>query len=377
MACRVGGRGVTTRLLYLVSHPIQYQAPLLRLIAAEPGIALRVLFERDTEAGYFDVGFDRHVRWDIPLRQGYDSALDAEVDLAAEIARVDVVWLHGWQGGRMRRALSLARRLGKPVLMRGENTDCAMPDGLGLRGVLKRCWLNWIFARVAGFLAIGSDNAAYYRARGIDPARIHLMPYAVDNAAFAAATPQGVDALRQALGLDVGRPVVLYAGKLMPRKHPHTLLQAWRQADWRGRPPHLLYVGDGELRSELEGAATDGVVFAGFCNQKEMPDMYALADVFVLASEREPWGLAVNEAMAAGTAVIVSDQVGAAADLVDPACGRIVPAGDAGILAKALVEVLGRSQNAGRAAAAKVAGWNFAADVAGLKQALAALRGCP
>ena len=366
---------MSVRLLYLVSHPIQYQAPLLRLIAAEPDIALRVLFERDTESGYFDTGFGRRVQWDVPLRQGYDSALDTETDMAAEIAAADVVWLHGWQGSRMRRALAMARRHGKPVFMRGENTQCAMPDGEGLRGWLKRRWLDWVFARVTAFLAIGSDNAAYYRARGVDPGRIFLMPYAVDNAAFAGADAKDLAALRGSLGLEAERPVVLYAGKLMRRKHPDTLLRAWKQAPWPGPPPALLYVGDGEMRAELEGAAGDGVVFAGFRNQGELPALYALADVFVLASEREPWGLAVNEAMAAGTAVIVSDQVGAAADLVEPACGRVVPAGDAAALGLALVDVLGRAGVAGRVAAAKVAGWDFAADLAGLKQALAALGG--
>ena len=363
------------RLLYLVSHPIQYQAPLLRLIAAEAGIALRVVFERDTEGGYFDPGFGRRVCWDLPLRQGYDSALATETDLSAEIASADVIWLHGWQGARMRKAL--ARHHGKPVLMRGENTLYAMPDGRGLRGWLKRRWLNWVFARVTTFLAIGSDNAAYYRAHGVDPARIVLMPYAVDNAAFASTRAEEVAALRDEFGLEAGRPVVLYAGKLMRRKHPDTLLRAWRMAPWNGRPPVLLYVGDGEMRAGLEVAADEDVIFAGFRNQGQLPALYALADVFVLASEREPWGLAVNEAMAAGTAVIVGDQVGAAADLVTEECGRVVPAGDAPTLALALVDVLGRAVTAGQAAQTRVAGWNFDADLAGLKHAINMLRNAP
>lgn len=369
---------MTTRLLYLVSHPIQYQAPLLRLVAAEPGLDLRVLFERDTETGYHDPGFGRAVRWDVPLRDGYDSAVGG--DLVAEIAAADVVWLHGWQGARMRRALMLARRFAKPVLMRGENTDDAMPDGAGPRGWLKRRWLAWVFARVDRFLAVGSANAAYYRARGVAEGCIDHVPYAVDNESFATAAARARSAepaLRRALGLDPHRPVVLYAGKFIDRKNPHVLLEAWKRAPWPGRPPHLLFVGDGELRRRLEAAAEPGVVFAGFRNQSELPALYAMADVFVLAAEREPWGLAVNEAMACGTAVIVGDRVGAAADLVDSTCGATVPAGDPDALAAALVDVLGRAETAGRAAAAKVAGWNFAADLDGLRLALAAVRGAP
>jgi glycosyltransferase involved in cell wall biosynthesis len=364
---------VTIRLLYLVSHPIQYQAPLLRRIAAEPGWQLRVLFARDTEAGYYDSGFGRQVRWDVPLRQGYDSALACETDLAAEIAAADVVWLHGWQGRWMRDALRLARRLSRPVLLRGENTDAAMPDGAGPRGWLKRRFLAWVFAHTTCFLAIGSANRAYYLARGVAPSRIFDVPYAVDNAAFAAtaaAARPSREALRAELGFDAGRQVVLYAGKLMPRKHPHTLLAAWQAADWAGPAPHLLYVGDGEMRTHLEASAGPGTVFAGFRNQGELAAFYDLADVFVLASQAEPWGLAVNEAMACGTAVIVGDEVGCANDLVDPSCGTIVPAGDVAALAAALPSMLARSAEAGAAAARKVSGWDFAADLAGLRTAL-------
>lgn len=372
MARRVGGPAVTIRLLYLVSHPIQYQAPLLRRIAAEPGIVLRVLFARDTEAGYYDEGFGREVRWDVPLRQGYDSVLAGETDFAAEIAAADAIWLHGWQGGWLRRALRLARRHGKPVLLRGENTDAAMPDGSGLRGWLKRRFLAWVFARVTAFLAIGSANRAYYRARGIAPERIFSVPYAIDNQAFATAAARSQrEALRAELGLEPGRKVVLFAGKLMARKHPDTLLAAWQAAAWDGPAPHLLFVGDGELRSALMAAATPGVVFAGFRNQSELPAFYDLADLFVLASQREPWGLAVNEAMACGTAILVGAELGCATDLVDDECGAVVPAGDVATLAAALPAMLLRSEQAGAAAARRIAAWGFEADVAGLKAALA------
>jgi glycosyltransferase involved in cell wall biosynthesis len=363
---------MSTRLLYLVSHPIQYQAPLLRHIAAAPAIRLRVVFLADTADGYFDAGFGRQVRWDVPLRQGYDSVVLGETDLETEIAAADAVWLHGWQGPVMRRALRLAARLGKPVLMRGENTNVAMPDGALARGWLKRRFLAGVFGGVAAFLAIGSANRAYYRRRGVAEERLFAMPYAVDNESFAAAAaaarPQRA-ALRHRLGLDE-RPVILYCGKLIARKHPELLLAAWHAAAWPGQRPQLLFVGDGEMAGRLQ-AADSGARFAGFRNQRELPALYDLADVFVLPSEREPWGLAVNEAMACGTAVVVSDQCGCAADLVDPACGAVVPCNRADALAAALVEVVARAEPAGRAAAARIAGWDFAADLAGLEAALA------
>lgn len=364
-----------TRLLYLVSHPIQYQAPLLCRIAAEPGIALRVLFERvDTEQGYFDQGFGTKVRWDVPLRDGYDSVALAETCLMREIEAADVVWLHGWASPMLLKALALARVKGRPVLMRGENQDQAMPDGTGFRGWVKRRYLGWIFKRCAAFLAVGRGNEEYYRSRSIHAGRIFSVPYAVDNAAFAAGAAQAdLASLRREFGLPEGAKVVLFAGKFQRRKRPELMVAAWKRLP---QPrPVLMMVGDGEMRAELEEAREPGMVFAGFRNQGELPAFYALADVFVLASESEPWGLAVNEAMACGTAVIVSDQVGAAVDLVDESCGAVVPTGDAEALAQALMRVLGSSKDLGAAASRRIAAWDFEADVAGLKQALAFVTG--
>ncbi|KIL97827.1 glycosyl transferase group 1 family protein [Paramagnetospirillum magnetotacticum MS-1] len=362
------------RLLYLVSHPIQYQAPLLARLAAEPGIALRVVFGRtDTEGGYFDSGFGVRLAWDVPLRQGYDSVALAETDLRTEILKADVVWLHGWGSSMLLRALALAKVEGRPVLMRGENQDQAMPDGKGLRGWAKRRFLNWVFARTAAFLAIGSANRDYYLRRGVAPEQVFHVPYAVDNAAFAAgAAAADLAGLRRELGIPEDSQVVLFAGKFQRRKRPDLLLDAWeRMAAPR---PVLLMVGDGEMRAELEARRATGIVFAGFRNQSELPALYAMADAFVLPSESEPWGLAVNEAMACGTAIVVSDQVGAARDLVDAGCGAVFPAGDAQALAQALSRVLAHSQEMGRAAASRIATWDFEADLAGLREALAHVR---
>lgn len=364
------------KLLYIVSHPIQYQAPLLRRIAAEPGIDLRVRFLRipqaSDQAGSWDPGFRRTVRWDVPLRDGYDNELLDDGALAGLVKDADVVWLHGWQGARMRRVLALARKIGRPVLMRAENTDGAMPDGVWPRSLAKRALLRWVFDRCAAFLAIGSGNHAYYANRGISDDRIFPMPYAVDNdffAAHAAAARPHRDQLRRQLGLPAEGRVVLYAGKLMRRKYPDVLLRAWRRL---AEPqPALVFVGDGEMRSELEAEALSGCHLLGFRNQTELPALYDLADIFVLPSRDEPWGLAVNEAMASGCAVVVSDQVGCAADLVAPQWGAVVPCGDEAALCHALAELLPRAQTAGEAARNRIAQWDYGADIAGLQAALA------
>lgn len=367
---------MTTRLLYLVSHPIQYQAPLLRLIARDPGILLSVVFEQDFSSGrYRDAGFGVDVEWDVPLRDGYESKLASEIDLAKLLRESDAIWMHGWESRLMRDALGLADQARRPVLMRGENWAGAMPDGGVPRRWLKRLYLRRIFARCRAFLAVGSRNRAYYEDHGVAPDSIFDMPYAIDNDYFAQrATPQAALAVKSRHGIAADRKILLYAGKLTARKHADHLLTAWRTAAWGdGERPILLIVGDGELRPALERAAGPDVVFAGFRNQSEMPAYYAAADLFALTAEREPWGLAVNEAMACGTGVIASDQVGAAYDLVDSETGFRSVAGDIAGLARALPELIGRSEELGRAAHARVARWDFRADIDGLKTALDAV----
>jgi len=118
------------------------------------------------------------------------------------------------------------------------------------------------------------------------------------------------------------------------------------------------------------------VRFLGFQGQSTLGSLLALADVFVLPSVHEPWGLVVNEAMSAGCALVLSDQVGCAADLVKPGeNGLTYPAGDIDALAAALGQVLGTpglSDRMGAESRRLIAGWSFEEDVAGLRRALAA-----
>ena len=141
-------------------------------------------------------------------------------------------------------------------------------------------------------------------------------------------------------------------------------------------PPAVIFVGDGEDKSALKDLAPDAI-FPGFVNQGDLPAYYDLADVFVLPSEKEPWGLAVNEAMACGTAVVVSDQVGCAPDLIDKSVGAVFPSGDADALADALTQCLAHADEMGKQAAAKISGWDFDADIKGLLAALDQVRGRP
>ncbi|MBF6571135.1 MAG: glycosyltransferase family 4 protein [Candidatus Binataceae bacterium] len=388
------------KVAYLVTHPIQYQAPLLRRIAAEPDIHLKVFFASDVSLRSFvDPGFNRPIRWDVPLLEGYEyeflpafagkrqisfyQPMNYGLSARLKAAHFDALWVHGYMRWHHWTAMVTARRLGMKVLVRDEATLLS-----SMRSALKRSLKRAFFAclrRIADrFLAIGSLNASYYRQYDVPDARIFMMPYAVDNHFFqtrAGQCAKARGALRASLELDPSRPVILYAGKLSERKRPDDLLKAYIQlsADGRTEPhPYLIFVGDGALRGALEIRASatgwSSIRFAGFRNQTELPAFYDLAEVFVLPSALEPWGLVVNEVMNAGCAVIASDRTGCSPDLIrDGENGFVFKTGDISDLCRTLREVLTsrvRCADMGRRSLEIINRWSFEEDVQGLRAAL-------
>ena len=369
------------RLLYLVSHPIQYQAPLLRMIAADPDFKLSVIFESGLSCkNFYDEGFKKNIKWDVPLTKGFVHYTTTDIKvISALLLETDILWCHGWNSFFKRRVLRLAQKKGIPILMRGENTQVAMPDGKGLRGFLKRQYLKNIFNTCSGFLYIGEDNRRYYEEHGVDQRILFPMPYSVDNKFFqikANSASGNQKNFRDEIGLYNDNPVILYAGKFLRRKNPHLLLEVFLELDFQKLGnPYLLFVGDGEMRGELQKKInynSERVKFLGFQNQSQLPSYYELADVFVLPAEREPWGLAVNEAMNCGTAVLVSDQCGCARDLINESCGIVVEAGNKEELLLALTKCLqDREQlgKMGKEARKRISYWGLSESVFGLKRA--------
>ncbi len=397
------------RLAYFVSHPIQYQVPLLRRIAQEPDLALTVFFGSDFSVkGYRDDGFGVDVQWDVPLLEGYrHEFLPALRDTGTEgtftpISRgisarlrdregrpaFDAVWVHGYATVNQMHAILAAKSLGIPVLVRAESWLGDRPRG-AVKQAAKKLFFAGLRPLVDAVLYTGTPNYAYWRHSLGEEFPMFRMPYAVDNRWFqqqSAAAVERRGELRQELGLAHGRPVILFASKLQARKRCADVIEAYaRLSPAPGQEPFpaLAIVGDGEQRAALEAQAKatglSSIRFCGFRNQSELPRFFDLATVFVLPSRHEPWGLIVNEAMNAGRAVIVSDEVGSNFDLVtDGVEGCVFPAGDVAALTAALRTVLATPEagaKMGRAARARIEGWGFEQDVEGLQQAIAFVTG--
>jgi len=242
--------------------------------------------------------------------------------------------------------------------------------------------LRFLTATAAAGLYSCSANRDYLASLGIPPDRLFFFPCAVDNEFFRrqAAAPPEEPPLRRELGLDPGTVIVLFSGKLIPRKRPLDLLAAFNRARFRS-PAALVFLGDGQLRAEIETGAEDSpgpVVVTGFVNQSGIGRYYREADIFVLPSEWDPSPKAVNEAMNFSLPLLLSDGVGTARDLVRPeANGFVFPAGDVGRL-RELLETLAedpdRRRRMGAESAGIVADWSYENEAAGTAAAVARAR---
>lgn len=357
---------MSCRLAIVSSHPIQYNAPAFKELASDPALEVKVFYSWEGPRTSVDPEFGHAVTWDIPLRDGYDHAFVPNVSsdpgthrfrglqnprMVGEIRKwkPDVILVYGWSFDthlRVMRAFT-----GKtPILFRGDST--LLGDRATLKRVARRVFLRWVFDQVDVALYVGKHNRDYYREMGLRESQLVWAPHAVDNKRLADESGTHEAAAmdwRRKLGIDEEDVVFLFAGKLIPRKDPLTLLQAFLQLSARAASSraHLVFAGEGGLRSELESAAAGSanIHFVGFQNQSAMPVVYRLGNALVLPSLIDTWGLAVNESMACSRPAIVSDLVGCAPDLIrENETGAVFPNGDVDGLARILSEMAGDSQ---------------------------------
>jgi len=384
------------RLVMVETHPIQYKAPLFRLLAAHPQIDLTVLYAMLPDAGQQGAGYGVSFEWDVPVLEGYpyevleNRAAHPAVNrfggcdtpgIRSRLQKLnpDAVLVNGWVTKTCLQALFACRKLGIPCLVRGEANR-----------LRKRAWWKHILHRMLlrhydGYLAIGSANRDFYQFHHCPENRIFFAPYAVDNEFFAAQAAERSSTqnqVRKKFGISSDAVVFLFAGKLIAKKNPMDFLAALAQLpeDVRGRAQGLV-VGDGPLRQECEQFASTHnlpVTFTGFLNQSRLPDAYAAANVLVLPSDAgETWGLVVNEAMASGRAAVVSRSVGCCADLIrEGETGGSFALHDieglSGLLADTVTEPAAAKRQ-GEAARSRVQAYSYETIVQGILSALQAV----
>lgn len=324
------------KLAVISTHPIQYHAPLFGALALESDIHPRVFYtwSQAAQGPRFDAGFGDAIQWDIPLLDGYEyefvpniskrpnperrgGVVNPALVHAIESWGADAVLIFGWNlSSHLRAMRHFKGRI--PVLFRGDST--LLNPQPPWRSLARRVMLQWVYRHIDVAIAVGQNSADYFRWCGVPDSRIAWAPHAVDNARFidaSHASDAKVSHWRHDLGITADAPVFVFAGKFIEQKDPLLLMDAFFDL---GGAAHLVFVGGGPLEQSLRdrAQARANIHFLPFQNQRAMPAVYRLGDIFVLPSRSETWGLALNEAMASGRPVIAGSRVGGARDLVKP-----------------------------------------------------------
>jgi len=210
------------------------------------------------------------------------------------------------------------------------------------RRVWKEALKRAVFGRVDGIITAGQDGRAFSMRYGVPPDRIHVARHVVDVEYFSSATTIA----RLSRGeiradLDVAGVVFLYVGRLWRGKGISTLVDAYSSIARDGSGENsLLVVGDGPEAASVRRASERHrlrVKLAGFHQKRDLPRMYAAGDVFVFPTLGDPYGLVVDEAMAAGLPIISTTSAGEIGERVlDGVNGYLVPPGDPETLAGAM-----------------------------------------
>jgi glycosyltransferase involved in cell wall biosynthesis len=333
-----------------------------------------------------DFGIERE--WDIDLLSGYDHVFvkNTSADpgshhykgiinpsLISEVTSFhpDKIIVYGW---KFNSHFKLLRHFkGKiPLYFRGDSTLLHEPAGFSVKKTLRKLLLQWVYRHVDYVLSPGKASDAYFINAGLSANQIIRAPHAVDNSRFSgtetlekhSSYEESAQNWRKELSIPEDAKVFLFAGKLEPKKDPILLVKAFISIHQQYSNTHLIMVGNGILEEELKQFSSSSITFLSFQNQSIMPLVYSLGDVYVLPSKGpgETWGLAINEAMACGRPVIVSDKCGAAADMVkDNENGFVFKAGDENDLYNCIEKmILADTSSMGAKALETVQDFNYA-----------------
>lgn len=343
-----------TKIAIVCSHPIQYYSPIFRYLSKLSDLDV-FYSHRPSPDNQINSGFGQSFSWDVDLLRGYKSTFlnnisrnpsvnnfggcdNPEVFSAISKAKYDGVIVFGWYLKSYVQSIIAAKKNRTPVLVRGDSCDFQPRS-------LTRRWFHKVGFKAAlrvfsGVIAVGEASRDFYLARGYPISRIYRSPHCVDNDFF-------FENSKKENKSNSDTKCILFCGRLIKRKNPKLLIDACRLLYASGISLRIVIAGSGPEEMALRQNAADSgldVEFIGFQNQSALPELYASADVTVMPSEWETWGLVANESLASGTPVVVTDKCGCSLDLkkYNYIC-EVAKSGSAESLAGCLTRVLGAS----------------------------------
>ncbi|MCX6924885.1 MAG: glycosyltransferase family 4 protein [Verrucomicrobia bacterium] len=343
------------KLAWLVHSPTPYKAPFFVRLAAQPEVYATFLFL------YWD---DPQRSWTLEALPGVKYKVLPGFSLRRRLrekehfhfgpavirelwrGRFDLVVVCGYGHPTLLLAIVYCLVTGTPFVLQGESH--VVQQRHVLKKALKRWLLFPLLRRATAAFATGQKATDYWAEVGIPRKKIFILSNTPDVEFFVSNSDRarsGRLKVRAALGLD-NRRSGIYVGRFVAAKGIEVLLIAIAALESTKRP-QLLLVGDGPLKARYEEIIQRHnlpVKLIGFQQKEQLPEYYAAADFFVLPSLSEPWGVVVNEAMACGLPVLLSDQVGAAYDLLEEGRnGFMLSAGDVAAWTKGLERIMALS----------------------------------
>lgn len=365
----------SVRVTFLLEVRTPYRDKLLARLYGNGNFDLSVLYCTDSEPWRdWNLAPERYPTRTLPgiagggRSGGFQAKLNPTVWSALSAADPQVVFVGGYALPTNQLAMLWCRRHRVPYLLLWESHD------LDERSLLRRgiAWAPSLAARrgAAGILPASSSAQDRLVRSGVSADKMHILPNAPDVRSIAATVHRGERPPDRP-------PTFLYSGRLVASKDVPTLLHAFVQVQRKLPDARLVILGSGPLGPQLaelrDRLALRTVTFKGFVQPDDLTSEFEAADVFVLPSRREPFGVVVMEAMAAGMPVIASTRVGAARDLLTESCGIVFPVGDTDRLASAMIDLgtdAERRHAMGLAARSAVMRWDIDYCVATVKRAV-------
>ena len=318
---------MSRQLVLLTEIIAPYRIPLFNALAMRPEVDLHVIFLSETDPSlrqwhvYKDeIRFSYEVLPSFRKRvAGFNMLLNRGVASALDHAGAEVILCGGYSYVASWSTMFWAKSHRVPLLLWSESNAQDSRGGHMVVEFLKSLFLK----RCDRFVVPGRSARQYLVSHGVQDGLIYTAPNAVDNNLFAKAALLACNdapALRQRLQLP-GR-YFLFVGRLVKEKGVFELLGAYAKLDERLRSLiGLVLVGEGPVKPALQEHAANiapgHVLFAGFAHKEQLPAYYALAEMLILPTYTDTWGLVVNEGMACGLPVILSRAAGCADDLVE------------------------------------------------------------
>ena len=313
--------------LYILPHPIQYQTPLINYLSAN-GIDIIVGYKSNISSkSFYDDGFQKKIKWGKNILKGHNYFFNKDsnnifsyifnqkiIKIILSNKEIKFIWVHGSKNIFNILIILISKLLNKKVFLREENTLESKKRNF-INIFLNKFFYFLINPLIDQYLAIGKKNYKYYVFNNINKKKIRFVPYVVDNNFFSS------DNFIKKTYKDIN---FLFVGKFHKNKGIRLLLEAFKEIGSKNKKIlnkiKLTLVGNGILFNEIKKYILNEklkfIKLTNFQSQKKLKYIYQKSDILILPSLYEPWGLVINEALNAGNAIICSDKVGAAGDLV-------------------------------------------------------------